>query len=261
MNSTLCEELLQRELDGSLSDVEQESLLLYLASHPKERELQKHLKAVAAAFKQAPVIDPPASLRANVMQSIRSRASARPEPQPSLWMSLTAVFDLFRSRPVMSAALGFAAGMLAIMPFTGQWSGPDLAPESQVSGTILAERAWPSGPAVDELNFTEGSVYGSVRLEVLVNRLILSVDVSSEEPVEIVMGYNMRRLWVSGLISREPGHLTFQSDEGTVSVSHSGNVKYLVAFDGGGDDISAFTLKVAQGDRLLFTGELSTRAK
>jgi hypothetical protein len=75
------------------------------------------------------------------------------------------------------------------------------------------------------------------------------------------MGYNMRRLWVSGLISREASHLTFQSGEGTVSVSHSGNVKYLLAFEGEGEDISAFTLNVAQGDRLLFTGELFTRAK
>ncbi len=261
MNKDLVEDLLQRELDGSLSDAEQESLSLHLADNPNDRELQKQLNSVVAAFKEVSAVDPPASLRANVMQTIRSQAVANSESQSRPKLSFRGIFEIFRVRPAMSLALGFAAGVLAVMPFTGRWASPDLLPGSQVTGTIIADRAWPSGPAVDRLKFEEGSTYGSVRLEVLANRLIVSVEATSEEPIEIVTKYNMRKLWVSGLVSREPAHLTFFSNEGSVRVVHSGSVKYLLAFDGGGDDILAFTLEVAQGDRILYTGELSTRAK
>ena len=186
---------------------------------------------------------------------------AAPQSQSRRGLSFRGIFETFSARPAMSFAFGIAAGIIAIMPFTGQWSSPGLMPESQVTGTIIADRAWPSGPAVDELKFADGSTYGSVRLEVLANRLIVSVEATSEEPIEIVTGYNMRKLWVSGLVSREPAHLTFFSHEGSVKVAHSGSVKYLLAFDGGTDDILAFTFNVAQGDRILYTGELSTGAK
>lgn len=261
MNKELVEDLLQRELDGTLSDTEQESLSIHLASNLKDRELQKQLRTVVAAFREVPEVDPPASLRTHVMQTIRSQAVAAPQAHSRRKLRFSGIFEIFSTRPAMSLAVGFAAGVLAVMPFTGQWASPDLVPGSQVAGTIIADRAWPSGPAVDQIEFADGSTYGSVRLEVLANRLIVSVEATSEEPIEIVTGYNMRKLWVSGLVSREPAQLTFFSREGSVKVAHSGSVKYLLAFDGGGDDILAFNLKVVQGDRLLYSGELSTGAK
>lgn len=110
------QDLIQRDIDGRLSETERARLSSLLAADPSAREEHRRLESLRDMLAGLPKEDPPAQIRASVLRDIRARRSARPG-----WS-----FGRFALGYVYAAAAGAALAILGVHIVTGGRAfGPD----------------------------------------------------------------------------------------------------------------------------------------
>ena len=75
-------ELIHGEIDGRISAREQEELRALLDADPKLREIRSELQKLAQSLGQVQPLDPPAGLRARILNAIRPPPVAPPGSRP-----------------------------------------------------------------------------------------------------------------------------------------------------------------------------------
>jgi hypothetical protein len=132
-NQQAHEELIQRSLDGELSPADQRKLSELLASSDQIRTSYDRLKQVDALLVSAPAVDPPQGMAGSVMARLRaSHAPVRTSTSIGVWARITAAL---RARPAYGVSLGFALGVLVLLPIMVQSPQQFLDPAS-ITGTM-----------------------------------------------------------------------------------------------------------------------------
>jgi hypothetical protein len=138
MNDQELQRLMNDRLDGVLTPEESERLTRFLQSSEKAQGEYQKLGQVFSALRQAPLEEPPANLKQNVLREIRLRTAAAPAREG--WLGT--IVSAFRVRPALRYAYSFAAGaalgVLAFAVISGNMMnrpGIDLSP---VTGTMMA---------------------------------------------------------------------------------------------------------------------------
>ena len=132
-NQQAHEELIQRSLDGELSPADQRKLSELLASSDQIRTSYDRLKQVDALLVSAPTVDPPQELSVGVMARLRaSHAPIRALTTKGVWARITAALQ---AKPAYGVSLGFALGVLVLLPIMVQSPQQFLDPAS-ITGTM-----------------------------------------------------------------------------------------------------------------------------
>jgi anti-sigma factor RsiW len=134
MNDVAIEALMHDVLDGTATAEDQARLQQRLAADPALRERFTVLQDLFETLNRVPMVEPPAGMHAELMQSIQSEAGRTRTPG---WMA--ALADAFRARPVPAFAMTtITVGALALL----LWSAADrrdtlvAGGESPVTGTM-----------------------------------------------------------------------------------------------------------------------------
>lgn len=179
-------DLIQRDIDGRLSDVERSHLTELLAADPAAREEHRRLESLRDMLAGLPKEDPPGHLHTTVLRDIRARRSAR-----TGW-----AFGRFALGYAYAAAAGAALAILGVNIVTG---GRAFGPDS-LGGNAAATIGSPSF-------LSYRSVEGSLALDIVP---------SGKGPVDLVLAYDPGTFDLLGISNKTGGIERLEATDGQV---------------------------------------------
>lgn len=129
--------LIQAEIDGLNSESDSARAQSLIAEHPELRTAFDELKAVKLAIESLSEVEPPATLRASIMNAIPERAmehSNAPEPA-SFWAGIVSLVTT--PKPV-SLAYAFSLGLIVAFVVATVLIPPSGTDAGQIAGTMGA---------------------------------------------------------------------------------------------------------------------------
>jgi len=238
---------LQAALDNKLSSPEQARLAAHLERNPQAREDYERLKNVDAALRNLESVDPPGGLRQDVMRQVRLKEALKDSSVRAgrSWF-VQAWEGLGNTRPVFQLGLGFALGVLVLLPAI--WNSPELSLNpGHVAGTLSRSHSDLStvltiqGPGIkgEVLKSTQdGEFQMELRLD---SETPVLVSIISGSPVSLVS-------WESEPAT--PGTVQFDPDR--LGIQHAGVAAYRFRITSATDSWPSLSIRIEQDGLSLF---------
>lgn len=241
-------ELIHGEIDGCNSEAERAALREVLDGNPEAERLLRELTRMAQVLDRVEDLDPPASLKANILARIGPRAgTVRPglrhllRPPRLRWL-----------RYAYLAAGGLVLGFL-LHHLAFDHGSRDLLP--WLTGTMARTEAATTtgGPWTIDLEAVRGTVH-LVRHDSLTGVL---VDLTAQRPVEIVLEYDGNEAGFRGFV-QEPNSpvVALHQQQDRVIVEGAGAHHYTILMQHRGKAATAVRLTAYAAGDLLYEGSL-----
>jgi anti-sigma factor RsiW len=218
-------ELIHGEIDGVNTPAESAELRKIVENEGAAKDFQEYMKRLAVALDRVEEAEAPEDLR----EAIRSRI----EPRSTAPAALPLRKGVFSAAPGFRIAAALAAGLVL-----GLFVGPrvfndDSLNPADVAGSMLPAAAAPvAAPVEIEHEIVQGTVE-AVREK---DRIVVSYDLSSSQPVELAL------------------------DDGRYRVSGSGRISGTITLDGADSGVAKVRLEVSSGEISLGAGILRLEA-
>jgi hypothetical protein len=220
--------LVHAEIDGELDAGQRAQLARQLLADTEARALREDLLTLRKMFDAIDQVEPPAHLRANILQSLPPLSPPRSSLQ---WPA-----HRWRYAALVAGVLGAAT----LVYETVQGPGPG---STEVVGTIAAKRA---PVMVDRVTLGAGPVTGSVSLYRDAGGLGVAFELAASEPVDVLIVSDGQTLRVDGL-----GRAGSADQKRMVNLPRSGpggthtvNLTFLIS----GREVGRATLTAPGGD-------------
>jgi hypothetical protein len=214
------EDLIQRSLDEELSNSGQRRLSELLASSDQARTSYDRLKKVDSLLATAPSVDPPPDLARGVMSRLRARHTR----VPSMVLSglLNRISDALRAKPAYGVSLGFALGVLVLLPMALQLPQYHLD-SADMTGTITnGNSAFEAQP----LPITIAQAKGQCQALITNDRVTVILNLNSAEPMEIELGHEGTGPGLASILVASGTVGYMESQEQSVRLQHDGSNSY-----------------------------------
>lgn len=219
------DELHQAALDGTLSDEEFSQFNKSLDADPKSGLRFEALKRVDRSLRQLPSSDPPPELREGVMRQIRLRQAIWPAPMVrggfSAWWK-----GWFSTRPGFQVGLGFALGILVLLPLM-RMAPPLSVDPAAVTGT-LANRDRLPGKAARKLDISGPGLSGALIATTEGEVLVLQIHLSSVEPIEAALHFEAPLGGLYSISSDSPAASDVRYSNQELTLHHVGTASYTI---------------------------------
>lgn len=254
------QDLMNAEVDGVATAQESARLRSILETQPGARSEFERLKGVVAALEHLEMEEPPASLKQDVLRSVRT--SAAPARERNGWAASIASWMRGGAGPrqAYSFAAGAALGVLVFALLTGNlMSRPGLDSRSW-TGAMLPIRGTDSYRVVSSRAFTLAQ--GSVLAEALSTRRGLAVRLTSDVPVgtELTLTYQPGDWDVVSVHQETTGNeVMLGTGRLSVRIRRPGHSQYLLELARKGTAGSPLRMAIHSPDGYV-QGELDMRA-
>lgn len=222
-------ELINEDVDGTISSDEKRELDAYLADHPDARRLHEQLKELPRLLLEVNQVEPPPELKQAILSEVRPGRYRRKQRR-----SRSAGLSLFGGKFDFRYAYGFAAGLIfgvaiyAIALVGGTQDG-QLDP-LDISGSALQRGSSEGTKTVDSFAFDVDGVQGRLQADLGRDQVILHLHVKAERAIEVALNFDRSRISFQGyrLSSAQTGELKLSA--GQVRIMHEGESEYNLLF-------------------------------
>jgi hypothetical protein len=253
-------ELMNAEMDGVATARESARLRSILETHPEARSEFERLKGVVATLEHLDMEEPPASLKQNILRSVR--ANAAPASERTGWVASIASWMSGGAGPrqAYSFAAGAALGVLVFAVLTGNLMSRPGSDSRSWTGTMLPVRGAESYRVISSRTFT--LPHGSVLAQTLSGRDGFALRLTSDVPVgtELTLTYEPSDWDVASLSQETTGNdVLLGTGRLSVRMRRPGHSQYLLelARSGGAGSPLRMAIHSPDGD---VQGELDMRA-
>jgi hypothetical protein len=205
-------DLIQRDLDGTLSPEEKLRLEREIASSPDSRRMHEELRAVKDVLGCIDEVNPPPTLKPSILREIQRRSAPVRARQ--------SVLAPFRARPAVGYAVAVAGGiMVGIIGFALFSSLPANLDRNDVVGTLSVGGSVKGMTRGPELGITGEGVRGTVRTESSKDFELIHCSLESERPAEMVITFDPAKSGVVAIRNDQTKGTSILSREGEVRLS------------------------------------------
>jgi hypothetical protein len=243
-------ELMHKEIDGVCSEKERVELRAYLKESPEASRQYEQLVAIARMFSDIKELEPPPQLRENLLSAVFGKFGERKEREPSL--SLIEVFRLTFNRKF---AYAFTAGLVVgICLFALLFRAvPSMVPGDldHLYGTLATRERQADLFSADPIEFNLPEISGSLYIQHTSDKIVVTMNLSSESRVRIVFEYN-DNFRFEGLMALDNRDYALMVTSNSVELTHIGSRNYVAVLKGPLTTRTAVDMKVFAEDNLLF---------
>lgn len=177
-------DLLNQEVDGTNSPKEREEVKALLSKNTEARRMFDALKRLASLLNATPQVEPPASLKKRVLNSL---PNTRPLPQRlfPLFSTIRMLTQGTNVRYAYTFAGGAVVGILLFAFLTGSPSDT-----SSLVGTIGS----PVPPIIRSAEIDLPEVQGTFSAEAAENTIIVTADINPTERIEFIVRFDESKL-------------------------------------------------------------------
>lgn len=245
-------DMINRSLDGELSESEQAEFDAILAGSDDARTYSEELSGLVSYIESTPAAEPPQDLQRKILTQIEL-------PRPRKWFTWAAGW--MQGRPV-SYGVAAGAGLLAAVAFY-ELAPPSSSPAdlSNLVGTLSRNNGEVNLAELSALDIDAPGLQGKVQLRGNGNLRFLQLDVDSNETNEFHVSLAGSGLAFGGLAHQASGgNDSFDYSKGNLSVSNSGATRFTVILTessrkstGSGEVVVSIT----RGGEEVYRGELA----
>ena len=244
MNEQEYIELVDKEIEGTISPRERDLLREYIEKTPGARKIYDEMHQTSDLLSRVTDVDPPVYLKRHIMNSLDFSRYQTRRSRPVLRL-LTRVRQAgLKPRLAYAFALGTVVGLVVYSLFLtvpGGRYGPGVREMYGTIGIIEESRFAP----VEKVPVDMPEAVGCVNLLRFEDLLRFEVSLSGEAAFEVLVEYEPAQARFMGLRPDTGGELLLEAGEGCVNVSGSGDVEFLLTFAGQRALDLAFDLEVA----------------
>lgn len=239
--------LLQRAVDGTLSDHEKPEWQALLQRDPellKEFELQKE---IVAALEGLPTVEAPAHLGDSILRAVKRQKAGRTIKR-SFW-SRRPVLDI---KYIYSFSAGLALGLLLLLlVHSGLFTETSLQ-TSQLSGTLRTmDSGWQSK------TISGAKIHGKISWKYQDAAMDVQLILKPQESADIVFDYARNHLQLRGIRNDAGAPLQgLHMDEGRLTLPVNSLCKLQLSFDRQSSDAAPVQLLIKKNNELFFTYQL-----
>jgi len=182
-------ELIHAELDGELTSEQRAELSRVLLANPEARALRGQLSHLFGDLAKLENAAPPPELAASVLNAIDRRATPGP--------ALSARRSWFTG-PAFSYAAVFVGGLLVAALLFGPGARDAVGPDvTELVGTIGGHGFAGRGAPIDQVELDLAQVKGVVNSYQVDGQLVVELDLTASEPIEVVARHAGQTVHVS----------------------------------------------------------------
>ena len=224
------QDLMNRLIDGLLSDEEKADLDQYLQDNPEAADQFKRIKNADKLLSRYPNVEPPPDLKSQIMSAI-SASPKTSATKSTYWSNLV---NYLKSRSFHRYAYSFAVGLVCGIVILGLSTNLDRdymsMDPSQVSGTILIQKSLDASKVLDSKSFAIGLSQGSIVLRAFESMLLVDLEIQSEASTTIEIVFDSTDLSYAGFW--QPDHFRggFDIGDNRLTIRHQGNGKHSLIF-------------------------------
>lgn len=213
----------QAALDGALSNEEISRFKESLGADPQAALRFEALKHVDSSLRSLPTSPPPPDLREGVMRQIRLQQALAPASKAvrSAWWDAW-----FPARPAFQVGLGFALGVLVLMPLMKLTPTSFVDPAS-VTGTLATRDELVGSPA-GHLDIVGPGLSGSLSSIVEGGMLTLQFRLASAGPVEAALEFEAPLLGLYSIQTDSPWAGSVEYSGRKLTLHHAGTTGYTI---------------------------------
>ena len=242
--------LIQKDIDGQLSDRESAALARRLAEDPQAAAVHDGLKRLSHELSGQPSEPPPPTLRPAIMRAIEQREN-QSLGRPVTQAARRALDPLFGSwRPAHAFAIGTVAG-IALMLVTVFMVWPSSVSESGLTGTMARTMEKPLFSRVADVQFAGADTRGVITTERSGAFSVVTVSLNTAGDVVAALAFGDDSVRLAGVRPTEGRIDDVQVVDNTVSVRAVGRAVFEVLLVTGGSSHrpALFTVR-RDGDEL-----------
>ena len=177
------EQLIHADIDGTATAAGQAKLRDAIANDPAVREEYRKLKGLSALLSQVAREEPPATMAPSVMRMVRGRKGtlslSLPERVRRAWPNSRDTL-----RYAYAVAAGVVIGVVGLQIAGGGGPFGPAVPERDATATLLPK------PGPSRLDLALAGVHGVATLTPSATGTAIGLDLSSKEPVELVLRFD-----------------------------------------------------------------------
>jgi len=241
--------LINMELDAQTTPAQNDQLRRHFVANPEARAYADDLKRLKGMLDRVEQVEPPVSLKAGILNSIRT--SARPvPPQPGfLEFILSRISSPALPRYGFAVASGICLGVLLFAALTG---GIDTGvSDNQISGS-MGTAVSPARTVTDYGSFEGASMKASVQVVTSGVELVVEAEVQAAEVCEIDLIFPAEAYTVTG-IRRQGGSLeSVNAQAGSVSTVLAGSGRVRLELERTGEKAPEIRLELHRGGHILW---------
>ncbi len=242
-------ELIQRRIDGELTESEEEKLQAYLADNADARKMDAGLREVSNALAGIEILDAPRTLKGRIMNLVEARSAVESISSSPLSGLLDSFAALFSIRYAYSFSAGAIAGIFilaVIYQFNGGLSGIG---DSDMRGTMVPSAA-PKFEIVDSGKISLDGVEGEIQVFATRNVTMAEIHINSVSEIQISIGFEpsdyrfdgYRASGKTGATATTESTITVEG--GIIQLSHIGQGSHVLLFSGLGRSSSPIVVKI-----------------
>ena len=250
------QDLLFGSIDGELSAADQHELDKLLASSGEIRDLHEELKAFSGLLDTVPDLEPPQHLQKSIERQIRLPVqNTRHEEKEGF-------FGTWLPAHWLQTGVAVMAGAVLTIGVYQMGSAP-ISPEdaSNLVGTVVKSPATAQGELLDSIHIFTDTLNGRVELRARDDLFSLDVQLDSEGPAQLVVGFAGRGLAFEGISRTQDDKDIVSMAEGTVNVTSSGEKRYTINLrstaDANGQEVEPLELEFFANHLLVHEAELN----
>ncbi|UCC44812.1 MAG: hypothetical protein JSU65_02490 [Candidatus Zixiibacteriota bacterium] len=249
--------LINKDIDGDNTPAESAQLRDRLESNEEARKYHQDLVNMSHVLKQVEDVDPPARLRHDIMREIPAAKYRSRESEGFVATIVTAFRSLRTVRPAYAFSAGMAAGIAVLMVVLGSLGDTESLRPSQVSGTIVEDRAAPVTSPTDREEFDLNGVSGTLETWSSVDLSAANLKITADGAVAVSIEFDDAALAFTGLeISDEPS-VSVDTDPGLIEIVTRASGSWIMSFDNHAGVDSPLEVSVRTGSA-IFECRLST---
>jgi len=238
-------ELINREIDGLNAPSESQELNSILSSDSSAKKFYNDQQQIAGIFSRVGSVEPPSSIKQNVMNEIHTRGQQR----ASVSNHASSEANWFHWTSTVRIAVGMAAGILITAIF---WPGSTSLPVNDwdVSGTLVARGDQGN---VASASLSQSSVTTSISWFIREHDVIFVLSVDGTEPATIRLVSDNGGQIVRTVTRDQAGNCQIAFENQTVVINHVGKNAYTVVVERGSQPNAKIDFELEVGGRTART--------
>jgi hypothetical protein len=248
-------DLINAEIDGSISPEEHIELEAYLAQSDAARAYRNELTNLCEGLDSIEAVSPPPHLKHVILDAV---VTSKPARQAMHQRTSSDLFsDFFGTAPVRYA-MSFAAGVILAYTLLSseEISRQALDNVADLVGTIAQPETTNSLGIADSIQMTLNELAGSVSLRQSGDMLIIDFDLTSQGPVDIVAAFTDPDIWFNGFAQLESTGTSVAAENGQVTVHMEGQRRYALYLHNSGQEAASVSLHFYANGQLVHEDNL-----
>ena len=249
-------ELINKEIDGLINQVEKAKLQQYIIENPEAHKLYNEMIRTAGLLDNIDEVEPSINLKKQIFNSIDANHYKVKTKQSFLKSLIASLFPFPKHRLAFAFALGIAVGLLIYSTILIDFQQQQPINITDLYGTIgVNEKV--AFENLEIIPVKSSEIKGTIKVNRAKNIILFEIDLRTSKEFEFLIEYKSDQLIFNNFIPLISNEYLIDNGDNYIRTVCSGDNKFAVTFHSLTDEFTNVNVKLIFSGNLLIDKEIS----